>query len=104
MTRVIFSGGHVFDGTGAPPAPADVVIEGERILDVGPGLDGEEVVDCTGLTLLPGLFDAHVHLIVGPYDAVGQLYEPFSLVLPGRQEHAHHARRRHHHGPGRLRR
>jgi Amidohydrolase family len=30
-------------------------------------------------SLLPGLFDCHVHLIVGPYDPVVQLHDPFSL-------------------------
>lgn len=28
MTRTLFTGGQVFDGTGAPPASADVVVEG----------------------------------------------------------------------------
>ena len=57
MTRRVFSGGRVLDGTGAPAAPADVVVEDGRIVEVGPGLDGDEVVDCTGATVLPGLFD-----------------------------------------------
>ena len=35
----------VFDGTGADPAPADVVVEDGRIVDVGSGLDGDEAVD-----------------------------------------------------------
>jgi N-acyl-D-aspartate/D-glutamate deacylase len=39
----------IFDGTGTGPAPADVVIEAGRILDVGPGFDGDEVVDLDGL-------------------------------------------------------
>ena len=58
MTRRVFSGGRVLDGTGAPAAPADVVVEDGRIVEVGPGLDGDEVVDCTGATVLPGLFAA----------------------------------------------
>jgi len=29
MTRIIFTGGQVFDGTGAPSVPADVVVRGE---------------------------------------------------------------------------
>jgi imidazolonepropionase-like amidohydrolase len=79
MTRVVLSGGKVFDGTGAPPAPADVAVQDDRIIEVGAGLDGDETVDCSGRTLLPGLFDCHVHLIVGPYDPVVQLHDPFSL-------------------------
>ena len=64
MTRTIFTGGMVFDGTGSSPAPADVVIEGDRIVGVGTGLDGDESVDCAGATVLPGLFDCHVHFTV----------------------------------------
>lgn len=37
MSRLVLSGGRVFDGTGAPLADADVVIEDGRFLDVGPG-------------------------------------------------------------------
>ncbi|MDQ7908288.1 amidohydrolase family protein [Phytohabitans sp. ZYX-F-186] len=79
MARVVFAGGQVFDGTGAAPAPADVAVEAGRIVAVGTGLDGDEVVDCAGRAVLPGLFDCHVHLIVGPYDQAAQLHEPFSI-------------------------
>ena len=43
--RTVFHGGRVFDGTGAALADADVLIEDGRIVDVGPGLDGDEGVD-----------------------------------------------------------
>ena len=80
VSRILFSGGTVVDGTGAPPAPADVVIEGDRILDVGTGLDGDEQVDATGRTLVPGLFDCHVHFkFSGNLDLVDQVLRPFSL-------------------------
>ena len=62
MTRTVFHGGELFDGTGSPPAAADVVIEDGRIMDVGGDLDGDVGVDCSGKVLLPGMFDCHVHL------------------------------------------
>lgn len=79
MARTVFYGGKVFDGTMAPLADADVVIAEGRIVEVGPGLDGDEGVDCTGKTLLPGLFDVHVHL-TGTYedDELRILHRPFS--------------------------
>ena len=33
MTRTLFHGGSVFDGTGADPRPADVTVEDGRIVD-----------------------------------------------------------------------
>jgi imidazolonepropionase-like amidohydrolase len=41
---------------------ADVVIEGDRIVDVGVGLDGDDSVDCGGQLLVPGFIDCHTHL------------------------------------------
>jgi len=78
VTRTLFSGGRLFDGTGADPAPADVVVADGRIVEVGTGLDGDEVVDCSGATLLPGLFDCHVHLLLSGVDPLRQLQTPFS--------------------------
>ncbi|MEV5534294.1 metal-dependent hydrolase family protein [Streptomyces prunicolor] len=76
--RTVFTGGLVFDGTGADPAPADVVVSEGRIVDVGTGLDGDTQVDCTGRTLLPGLFDCHVHLTLNGIGLLGALQKPFS--------------------------
>jgi imidazolonepropionase-like amidohydrolase len=78
VSRTVFAGGQVFDGTGAEPGPADVVVADGRIVDVGSGLDGDEVVDCTGATLLPGLFDCHVHITVSEINMMHRLYRPFS--------------------------
>jgi imidazolonepropionase-like amidohydrolase len=78
--RTVFRNGTVFDGTGAPPAAADVVVQGGRILDVGPGLDGDEEVDATGHTVLPGLFDCHTHVTFsGQLDPIAGATRPFSM-------------------------
>lgn len=79
MTRTVFLGGMVFDGTGAAPGVADVVAEDDRIVEVGPGLDGDHVVDCRGRGVLPGLFDCHVHLISSLLGTLERLEAPFSL-------------------------
>jgi N-acyl-D-aspartate/D-glutamate deacylase len=47
LSRIVFHGGMVFDGTGAPLADADVAIEDGRILEVAPGLDGDDGIDCS---------------------------------------------------------
>jgi imidazolonepropionase-like amidohydrolase len=77
----LFSGGLVFDGTGSDPRPADVVMAGGRIVEVGAGLDGDEAVDCTGRAVLPGLFDCHVHLLINGLDPVGWRRRPFSQAF-----------------------
>ena len=65
--RTVFRDGIVFDGSGAAPVSADVVVRGaviESVL-VGGGtevLPNDSVVDCTGLTVMPGLVDSHCHL------------------------------------------
>jgi len=77
--RTLFRGGRIFDGSGADAASGDVVIERDSIVDVGVGLDGDVAVDCTGKTVLPGLFDCHVHVMFsGNLDLVAALNQPFS--------------------------
>lgn len=78
MTRVLLHGGEVFDGTGTPPTRADVVLEDSRIVEVGTGLDGDEAIDCSGQTIIPGLFDCHVHAMLSSTDVVAGLHKPFS--------------------------
>ena len=79
MTRTVLHGGQVFDSISGSIAAADVVIDGERIVDVGPGLDADESVDVSGKTLLPGMFDCHTHLVMQHFDYLRILTEPFSL-------------------------
>lgn len=80
MTRVLFHGGLVFDGTGSPPAQADVVVQDGKIIDVGPGLDGDDVIELGNRAVVPGLFDCHVHFTMsGDLDLVNAVMKPFSL-------------------------
>jgi imidazolonepropionase-like amidohydrolase len=60
----LIHGARVFDGTGKAAKIEDVLIEGGKIARVGKKLrvpEGTEVVDATGLTLIPGLHDLHIH-------------------------------------------
>jgi imidazolonepropionase-like amidohydrolase len=65
---------RVFDGAG--PAPHEgwvVLVRGERIEAAGPAgevkiPEGTRVVDLPGMTLLPGLIDAHTHVLLHPYN------------------------------------
>ncbi len=63
MHDLIIRGGTVVDGTGAPGQPADVAVDGDRIVAVG-AVDGpgRRTIDAEGLTVTPGFVDAHTHL------------------------------------------
>ena len=62
---LLLTGATIIDGLGADPLPrGSVLVEGDRIADVGAadGPHDADLVDLSGLTLLPGLIDAHVHI------------------------------------------
>ncbi|HYU31690.1 MAG TPA: amidohydrolase family protein [Thermoanaerobaculia bacterium] len=64
--RLAVRAGRLIDGTGAAPVrDAVILIEGDRITAVGPGLSippGTEVIDLSHSTVLPGLIDCHTHI------------------------------------------
>ncbi len=62
-------GGMLIDGTGREPvANATILIDDDgRITDVGSGGQiprGTEVVDASGMVVMPGLIDSHVHFMI----------------------------------------
>jgi imidazolonepropionase-like amidohydrolase len=73
LKTVLIAGGNVIDGTGsAPQAKTDVLLKGDRIVAVGKNLvidaadsANAETIDASGLTVMPGLIDAHVHVTLG---------------------------------------
>ncbi len=63
---LIIENGRIVDGLGNEPRVGDVAVAGERIVAVGrgevPEADGVERIDATGMTVMPGLIDAHCHI------------------------------------------
>jgi imidazolonepropionase-like amidohydrolase len=78
VTRTLFANGLVFDGTGSAPERADLLIEDGRVVEIGSGPDADDVVDCAGATVLPGLFDCHVHVTVSEIGLLPRVQQPFS--------------------------
>jgi dihydropyrimidinase len=69
MTTVIKNGTIV---TADLTYKADVKIDGGRIVEIGPDLSGDTVLDATGCYVMPGGIDPHVHLempFMGTYSA-----------------------------------
>ena len=55
--------------TGRMLKPGEILVQGERIVEVGSSVKhpaGAEVIDLGDRTLLPGLIDAHIHLFLHP--------------------------------------
>ncbi len=68
------TGATLIDGTGSPPMQdTTVLVDGERIQEVGPGGSLQvpadaDVIDGSGMTMLPGLIDCHDHLASMSYE------------------------------------
>ena len=64
MEKTLIKNAKIYDGSGKPAFFGDVLIEGERIVQLAASIpvEGEfEVVDLKGLSLAPGFIDAHSH-------------------------------------------
>jgi imidazolonepropionase-like amidohydrolase len=82
--RLVVRNGNVFDSTTAAlVGERTVVVEGDRIVaatdePVATG-DGREI-DAAGASVLPGLIDAHVHVMVSTMDFARAAAMPLTLV------------------------
>ncbi|SCY13074.1 adenine deaminase [Paracoccus tibetensis] len=67
---LILRGGRVFDLMTGEMLAGDVAITGTRIAGIG-SYDGARILDVTGLTLVPGFIDTHLHVessLVTPFE------------------------------------
>ena len=80
-------GANLIDGTGKPVVnDSAILINGDRIESVGPRAaiswpEGTEVVDVSGMTVMPGMIDCHDHLASKDYQLTSRwgLDEPISM-------------------------
>ena len=59
---LVLSGGRVLSVFTGEFIDADVAIVGSHVAGVGPSYEGTERIDVSGLILLPGFIDGHMHL------------------------------------------
>lgn len=62
MRSLVIKNGRVVDPSQSLDQVIDLKIEDGVIVEIGEGLNGDQVLDAAGLVVLPGLVDMHVHL------------------------------------------
>lgn len=90
QTTVAFTGATVWDGTGAPPRTADILVRDGRIVSMGsPEIPaGATVHDVSGRWIVPGLVEAHAH--VSGYWADADVTDPRRRVEEDLDLYAHY--------------
>ncbi|MCW5633968.1 MAG: amidohydrolase family protein [Rubrivivax sp.] len=83
-TRTLIRNARLFDSEHARfIAGTTVVVEDDRIAEVTQErreAEAARVIDAAGMALLPGLIDAHVHVVAASHDLTGLAMQPASLV------------------------
>ena len=81
---VLFTNVRVFDGSNVLAAMQNVLVEGNKITKISAqpiaAADGTVTIDGTGKTLMPGLIDAHVHIMFSSLSQVGLLTGDLAFV------------------------
>ncbi|WP_348790200.1 amidohydrolase family protein [Leifsonia sp. NPDC080035] len=88
MLDVVITGAQIIDGTGRPAFPADLGIQGDRIVMVGDAQDvpAVERIDADGLIATPGLIDPHSHSdwsVLGNPEAVSTIRQGVTTEVVG---------------------
>ncbi|WCK16651.1 amidohydrolase family protein (plasmid) [Agrobacterium tumefaciens] len=83
MTAIIFENARIVDGTADRPSePVQVLVEGGSIREVEKNIASPSAqrIDLSGKTLMPGLIDAHVHVVASTADLGQNGMLPDALV------------------------
>ena len=82
--RQVIRNANVFDSAAGRLLPnSQIVVEGERIAAVTSEpiqVDDASAIDAGGRVVLPGLIDAHVHVVAASHDLVSLALQPPSMV------------------------
>ena len=90
---IVIKNGFIVDGTGRPAFIGDVIVDGDRIVDVVAHAETEvadpagcRVIDATGCIVSPGFIDAHTHsdayLVIEP-DAPSKVSQGITTEING---------------------
>jgi hypothetical protein len=87
-TKYALVGGLLIDGTGSEPVRNSIVlINGNKIEAVGTigrvaVPEDYQLVSTEGMTLMPGLWDPHVHLLYNGHPDFAHCFPPTQISLP----------------------
>jgi imidazolonepropionase-like amidohydrolase len=84
QTAIAIENARVIDGTGTPARIETVILRGDRIVEVSEHAAvpaDAKIIDATGQTLLPGLFDLHTHLNASGTSSVDDLGKNLKAYL-----------------------
>lgn len=85
-TAILFQNVRIFNGTDKLSAPTNVLVVGKQISKISSGAiappEGARLmtIDCGGRTLLPGLIDAHVHMMFSSLPQVAIMISDIGFV------------------------
>lgn len=92
-SAVLIENGRIVDGLGNEPFDGSVVIEADRIVQVirgsrEPSIDVTNRIDAAGMTIMPGLIDAHCHISFDEPKSNDELFfhrrEGLAAIIAGR--------------------
>src|SRR5207249_1746336 len=87
MGRIVFTNANMLDGENPAKPDSTVVVDGGHIVQVSNGNGRavetgpeDQVIDCTGLTLMPGMTQGHYHSTY--HNVTADLATPLGLESP----------------------
>ncbi|CAM1368076.1 metal-dependent hydrolase family protein [Tenacibaculum xiamenense] len=79
---LIIKNATIIDGIGEQPYIGSVFINNKRIEKINSekiNIPVDKVIDASGMFLLPGIIDCHVHVMMNQYNLMDHINTPFSL-------------------------
>lgn len=86
--KTLIANGQLLDGLGHAPIRADLLIDGDRILDIGlfPHVTADRRIDAAGMLVTPGFMDIHRHpdaAILSETFGPGELAQGITSIVGG---------------------